>query len=58
MRIQPFVVKHFGTNDRPTVEGNGFRGLELGHTREEAERFITWVNDRLRELVQYREDEA
>jgi hypothetical protein len=57
MRIQPFVVKYYSADERPTIKGNGFDGLEIAQTRGEAEQFIEWVNARLAELVQYREDE-
>ena len=57
MRIQPFVVKHYGADERPMIKGNGFDGLKVGQTREEAEAFVKWVNSRLGELVRFRADE-
>jgi hypothetical protein len=39
-----FVVKHYVNDDRPSIKGNGFDGLEIGYTREEADEFIAWVN--------------
>lgn len=42
--MELFVVKHYASDDRPTIKGNGFDGLEIGEDREEAERFIAWVN--------------
>jgi hypothetical protein len=57
MRLQPFVVKHYSSEDRPVLKGNGFDGLEVGSSRAEAEEFVRWVNDRLAELVRYREDD-
>lgn len=39
--MEPFVVKHYSADERPTLKGNGFDGLEIGETREEAEEFIT-----------------
>ena len=46
----PFIVKHYSSDERPTIKGNGFDGLEVGEDREEAEHFIAWVNARLVEL--------
>jgi hypothetical protein len=40
-----FVVKHYTAEDRPTIKGNGFDGLEIGDTREESEAFILFVNN-------------
>ena len=40
----PFVVKHYIYEDRPTIKGNGFDGLEIGVDRKDAEVFIEWVN--------------
>jgi hypothetical protein len=42
--VDPFVVKHYTGSDRPIIKGNGFDGLEVGETREEAEEFIAFVN--------------
>ena len=39
-----FTVKHYGSDERPTIKGNGFDGLEIGTDREEAEEFVTWLN--------------
>ena len=44
MAINPFYVKQYNPGDRPTVKGNGFDGIEVGETREEAEEFIIFVN--------------
>lgn len=41
---EPFVVRHYSSDERPTIKGNGFDGLEIGETREEAEEFIAFVN--------------
>jgi hypothetical protein len=49
-----FVVKHYTGDERPILKGNGFDGLELGADREEAEAFVAWVNDKLRELNERR----
>lgn len=45
--MEPFVVKHYTSDERPTLKGNGFDGLEIGETRDEAERFVAWINARL-----------
>ncbi|CAB4194337.1 hypothetical protein UFOVP1254_15 [uncultured Caudovirales phage] len=39
----PFVVKHY-TGERPSIKGNGFDGLEIGETREEAGEFVDYIN--------------
>jgi hypothetical protein len=39
-----FVVKQYVGDGRPSIKGNGFDGLEIGYTREEADEFIAWVN--------------
>jgi hypothetical protein len=46
-RPEPFVVKHYTADLRPTIKGNGFDGLEIGISREEAEEFVAWVNARI-----------
>jgi len=51
-RIQPFVVKHYTEDERPTIKGNGFDGLEIGEDREEAEAFVAWINEKLARLGQ------
>lgn len=43
--IENFVVKHYHGDDRPTIKGNYFDGLEIGEDREEAEEFIKFVNN-------------
>ena len=40
-----FFVKHYIGDERPTIKGNGFDGLEVGKTRDEAEDFIARVNE-------------
>lgn len=42
--MEPFVVKHYSADERPTIKGNGFDGLEIGEAREEAQAFIDCVN--------------
>ena len=42
--MEPFVVKHYSEDERPTIKGNGFDGLEVGEDREEAQRSIDSVN--------------
>lgn len=46
---EEFVVKHYSGEERPTIKGNGFDGLELGEDRDEAERFIQFVNKLIQE---------
>jgi hypothetical protein len=46
-RPEPFVIKHYTADLRPTIKGNGFDGLEIGESREEAEEFVAWVNARI-----------
>lgn len=47
---EPFAVKHYSGDERSTLKGNGFDGLEIGADREEAQAFVDWVNKLLREL--------
>lgn len=42
--IEPFFVKHYSGDERPTLKGNGFDGLEVGKDREEAEAFVAFIN--------------
>lgn len=51
---EPFLVKHYTGDERPMLKGNGFDGLEIGETREEAQAFADWVNALLRELNERR----
>jgi hypothetical protein len=46
-QLEPFVVKHYAADERPTIKGNGFDGLEIGGDREDAEDFVKWLNKRL-----------
>ena len=39
-----FVIKHYTSDDHPTLKGNGFDGLIIGEDREEAEEFVAYVN--------------
>lgn len=48
--IKPFVVKHYSSEERPSIKGNGFDGLEVGSDRQSAEDFVAWVNKLIREL--------
>ena len=45
--VHPFVVRHYTDDERPSIKGNGFDGLEVGEDRQEAEEFIAWINARL-----------
>lgn len=47
-KVEKFIVKHYASDDRPTIKGNGFDGLEVGTEREEAEELVAWINDRIR----------
>ena len=51
-QMQPFVVRHYTEDERPTIKGNGFDGLEIGEDREEAEAFVAWINEKLARLGQ------
>lgn len=42
--IEQFVVKHYSEDERPTIKGNGFDGLEVGTDRDEAQGFVDFVN--------------
>lgn len=44
---EPFVVKHYVGEDRPSIKGNGFDGLQVGEEREDAQEFVDWINARL-----------
>ena len=52
-----FVVKHYSSDERPTIKGNGFDGLEVGTDREDAEEFIAWVNARISTPPQRKPDQ-
>ena len=45
--VEPFVVKHYTSDEYPSIKGNGFDGLRVGDDRQEAEEFVAWVNRRL-----------
>lgn len=47
--MEQFVVKHYSEDERPSIKGNGFDGLELGKERDEAENFIRFVNRLIQE---------
>jgi hypothetical protein len=46
-KVEPFVVKHYSGDDRPSIKGNGFDGLEIGESKEEAENFISFINSKI-----------
>ena len=50
--MEPFVVKHYSEDERPTIKGNGFDGLEIGQDREEADAFIAFVNAAVTEAIE------
>ena len=43
--MEHFAVKHYSDEPHPSIKGNGFDGLVVGNYREEAERFIGFVNN-------------
>lgn len=51
-QMHPFVVRHYIEDERPTIKGNGFDGLEIGEDRKEAEAFVAWINEKLARLGQ------
>ena len=51
MNNEPFIVKHYTSEEGPIIKGNGFDGLRIGEDREEAEDFVKWINARLDLLV-------
>ena len=46
-QLEPFVVKHYASDERPSIKGNGFDGLQIGEDRQDAEDFVKWLNERL-----------
>ena len=42
--VEPFVVRHYIADERPSIKGNGFDGLYIGEDREEAEQFVKFIN--------------
>ena len=46
-KAEPFIVKHYIDDDRPSIKGNGFDGLTLGEDGQEAQEFVDWPNARL-----------
>jgi len=50
MKYENFIVKHYSEDSMPSIKGNQFDGLYIGESREEAQEFIDWVNERLNEL--------
>ena len=56
---EEFVVRHYSADDRPTIKGNGFDGLQVGEDRQEAQEFVDYVNKlaaRLAEAERERDD--
>ncbi len=47
MKVEPFCVKFYSEDPFPSLKGNGFDGLQIGKTREEAEEFVKWINEKL-----------
>jgi hypothetical protein len=50
-----FIVKQYISDDRPSLKGNGFDGLTIGESREEAQEFVDWLNLILIEWKRLRE---
>jgi len=48
-QLEPFIVKHYSDDARPTIKGNGFDGIEVGEDREEAEGFIKFINQAIKD---------
>lgn len=46
--MEKFIVKHYQVDERPTIKGFGFDGLEIGNDREEAEEFVDFINSILK----------
>ena len=44
MKYEPFTIRHYVYDNSPMLKGNGFDGLRIGDTREEAEEFIAFIN--------------
>lgn len=42
--VEPFVVKHYSSDEHPSIKGNGFDGLYIGDDREQAQEFIDFIN--------------
>lgn len=42
--MEPFIIKQYDASERPIIKGNGFDGLEIGEDRDEAERFVAYIN--------------
>lgn len=48
-QVEKFVIKHYSEDERTTIKGNGFDGLEIGHDREEAQEFVDFINNLIEE---------
>jgi len=44
---EPFVVKHYVGEPWPMLKGNGFDGITIMLSRDEAQQFVDWINARL-----------
>lgn len=49
---EPFAVKHYADTERPIFKGNGFDGIEIADTREEAESLAAFVNQLIEERAE------
>ena len=48
--MEKLTIKHYSSDERPIVKGHGFDGLEIGEDREEAEKFIDFINKLISQL--------
>lgn len=45
--MEKFFVKHYSSDERPIIKGNGFDGLSIGEERGDAEEFVSFINREL-----------
>lgn len=45
--MEKFIVKHYAGQAHPIVKGNGFDGIVLGESKEEAQDFVDFINKQL-----------
>jgi hypothetical protein len=48
--LEYFTVKHYVSEDFPSVKGNGFDGLFIADSKEEAQLFIDFVNSLIKQI--------
>lgn len=54
---EKFIVKHYCGEEQPIVKGNGFDGLPIGESKEEAEEFISFINKLIDDVEQVKATE-